>query len=71
MEIDCSDDEDQSDYGDHFVGLTDMVTVQERENPPSGGFLESAVAFRQPQAGLALPSGHCEKIRFADLPLCL
>lgn len=31
MEIDCSDDEDQSDYGDHFVGLTDMVTVQKEK----------------------------------------
>ncbi|BBH11745.1 hypothetical protein CH06BL_09930 [Chromobacterium haemolyticum] len=40
MEIECSDDEDQSDYGDHFVGFTDMVTVQERENPPSGGLFD-------------------------------
>ncbi len=33
MEIDCSDDEDQSDYGDHFVELTDMVSCAGKRKP--------------------------------------
>lgn len=38
MEIECSDDEDQSDYGDHFVELTDMVTGQKRKTRREAGF---------------------------------